>query len=64
MAEMGNATLKEMDRVYHEVVASSRQQRHEQARRSESRDLPDELRTGTRTETLAPVPRHGKSRML
>jgi hypothetical protein len=60
MAEMGKATLKEMDRVYHEV-ASERQRRNGQDRHINDLDAPDELQTGTRTETLAPVPDHGKS---
>jgi hypothetical protein len=59
MAEMGKATLKEMDRVYHEV-ASGRQRRIEQDGYTEGLDAQDELRAGTRTETLAPVPEHGK----
>ena len=59
MAEMGKATLKEMDRVYNEV-ASGRQRRNGQERRTESPDPQAELRTRTRTETLAPAPDHGK----
>lgn len=60
MAEMGKATLKEMDRVYNEL-ASGRQRRNERERGTEDLDAPDELRTGTRVEALAPVPDHGKS---
>jgi hypothetical protein len=59
MAEMGKATLKEMDRVYHEV-ANGRQRRNEQDGYAEGLDAQDELRVGMRTEILAPVPDHGK----
>lgn len=60
MAEMGKATLKEMDRVYNEV-ASGRQRLNGRERGTEGLDAQDELRTGMRAETLAPVPDHGKS---
>jgi len=60
MAEMGKATLKEMDRVYGEM-ASGRQRKNGQERDTSGIDTQDHLGTGTRTETMAPVPDHGKS---
>jgi Fungal specific transcription factor domain len=60
MAEMGKATLKEMDRVYNEV-ATGRQRKNGQERDTSGIDTQDQLRAGTRTATLAPVPDHGKS---
>jgi hypothetical protein len=59
MAEMGKATLKEMDRVYNEV-AGGRQRRSGRGHGTADVDAQDELRGGNRTETLVPVPDHGE----
>jgi hypothetical protein len=55
MAEMGKATLKEMDRVYNEVAS----ERRRQGNFSSAADAEDQLGA----ETVAPRVEHGKSRL-